>query len=232
MEWKRALNAYNYPFDLKKYTHSAARPGFFARSSISGNVADTMQFEAHFRENKRQVYAWAEVVYWKLYSMPMVRNGTTERIESYLSCRGTESILQACEKYIASPSLAGLKAIMTTLGIKSRSIAVSATFPALLCPEKIPMVDTRVARWVGSNMLDHTEADPMAPKLVRPRYLDKQANVLTLADYPFVKSWYEWCQYKAQILSAVTGIDWRPRDVEMAVFVAANDMSIVLESTI
>jgi hypothetical protein len=80
------------------------------------------------------------------------------------------------------------------------------------------MVDTRIAKWVGQNMQAHNAANPNAPQLVRPRYLDTTATVLTLSDFQFVYSWNRWCRNKANQLNDITSTNWRPRDVEMAVF--------------
>jgi hypothetical protein len=85
------------------------------------------------------------------------------------------------------------------------------------------MVDTRIAKWVGQNMQAHNDAGPNAPQLVRPRSLDTEATVLTLTDFEFVYSWNRWCRHKANQLNTCTSINWRPRDVEMAVFNAWGD---------
>jgi len=42
--------------------------------------------------------------------------------------------------------------------------------------------------------------------------------------------WIEWCQEVAQVLTTLTEMEWRPRDVEMAVFTAEhkkNDVEYV-----
>ncbi len=121
---------------------------------------------------------------------------------------------------------------MGALGFSSRAIATALTFPAFIAPNKFPMVDTRVAKWVGENLNVQHMADPSAPILVRPSYLDSSATVLTLSDYCFVESWTAWCCYKADRLSEVTGYPWRPRDVEMAVFTAYGNDSLTLEADV
>lgn len=106
---------------------------------------------------------------------------------------------------------------------KSRSVAIAATFPAFMAPERFPMVDTSVAQWATACLSRHNTADPTGPQLVRPAYPENGSTVLTLSDWPFIESWIHWCRHTASKLRSQTDFEWRARDVEMAVFSAWRD---------
>jgi hypothetical protein len=116
-----------------------------------------------------------------------------------------------------NPSRKHLFAFKATLGLTWGPIGLASAFPAVMRPDWYPMVDTRIARWVGHAMQAHNAADPSGPQLVRPPYLDSRRTVLTTRDYDFVESWFRWCWSTARKLSERTPLEWRSRDVEMAV---------------
>lgn len=225
-EWMRAIDEYEYTVSLDCYKNACDYPGFFRFSKPFNDRYSTIAFESYFRERAGDYCeVWLEAVFWKMFSHPKRRNTLTNRVARYLMNNNVSSqyLLTLCNAYIHHTSRENLAAICSAVGFGSGAIGIAATFPALLRPDRLPVVDTWVAHWVGQHMDDHNNADSRGPQLVRPsRYLDARRTVLTLADFSFVKSWYRWCQHKAVQLSSLTSMDWRPRDVEMAVFSAFN----------
>lgn len=222
--WVYALKDYSYPFDLRRFDNANTYPGWFAISSDSGDRAETMKFEGHFRQHALDaIEPWLEVVYWKIYNQPLARNKTTRAIaKRLLSEQASPRLLwDTCSSFVENPTRQSFEAFRK-LFIGSNSIAVAATFPAFLRPEIFPMVDRRVARWVASHMEDHNVADPIGIQLVRPvtPVLEKKQSVLTIQDYPFYERWIQWCQSTSLKLTRQTSQNWRARDVEMAVFTA------------
>jgi hypothetical protein len=219
--WIRALEEYRYSVSLEHYANANQYPKYFHFSIPINDRDSTILFEKHFRDRSAVcIEAWLEVVFWKMYSQAKWRNNLTNQVANHLQESETNpsSLLDACEAYIQNDTRDNLNLIRTALGFESQSVAVAATFPAFLRPDLYPMVDTRIAKWIGENMDLHNVSNPNAPQLVRPRYLDTQATVLTLRDFDFVHSWTRWCRYKAIQLTELTSFNWRPRDVEMAVF--------------
>jgi hypothetical protein len=220
-EWKRSLEEYRYDVSLQYYENANQYPGYFSFSVPINDRCSTTSFETHFRERAgSSIEVWLEVVYWKMYSQVNRRDNVTNQVVEYFYANQTlpQILVDACDAYIQNDTRDNLNAIRVALGFKTQSIAIAATFPAFFRPDLFPMVDSRIAKWVGQNMQPHNAANPNAPQLIRPPYLDTQANVLTLSDFDFVYSWTRWCRYKANQLNAVTTINWRPRDVEMAFF--------------
>lgn len=225
--WRAALDRYSYPVNLREYQFRAEHPGWFERTTGSGSRDATIAFEDQFRrEASYALEAWFEVVFWKLANYPQIRNGTTHAVVTYLSRHATASELwDRCCEYMESPTApearARFEVLLRIFGMKTPSIAVVATFPAFIDPGRFAMIDTRIAKWVGMAMQKHNSGDPSGAQLARPRFLNSKQTVLQMNDFEFMLSWVRWCRYTSGKLSRLTvGFEWRPRDVEMAVFQA------------
>lgn len=179
-----------------------------------------MRFESHFRDfADKAIEPWLEVIYWKLFSQPARRDRKTREIATHFEKAkvSPNSLYQACISHIHSPTQGNLDSIRKLLGFKAKVIAIAATFPAFLRPDILPMVDTRIAKWVVHSMIKHNRANPSGPQLISPRFVQTKQTVLMLNDFPFIERWIEWCSHTARKLTALSFIQWRPRDVEMAV---------------
>jgi len=105
--WEAALAAYRYRVQLSTYQHRHLHPGWFDHDLPIGDREQTMNFEGRFRGmSHANIEAWIEVVYWKLHSQPLVRNGTTRRIfESFIDRNiGCAALTEALSNYVAAPS--------------------------------------------------------------------------------------------------------------------------------
>ncbi len=129
-----------------------------------------------------------------------------------------------CNEYVHSndsEARTNFEKVHQLFGLKTDRIAVVATFPAFMDPHRFPMVDTRIAKWVGEAMDEHNRSDPHGVQLVRPRFLDTASTTLAMSDFDFMLTWMTWCRYNAEKLTRLgSGFRWRARDVEMAVFYA------------
>jgi hypothetical protein len=222
IEWHEALNRYRYPVNLKTFSGRIRfGPNWFKWSTETGDRTETTQFEQHFCEHAASsLEAWYEVVFWKMASQGGRADIQTERTIVRIAEEMTSAsrLWLDCAAYIQSETIESFSRFQHLL-VKSGSLAVAFTFPAFCCPNRFPMVDTRVARYIASEGLQH--GFPSTPEIERTlkRYrTTKAGGVLTLSDWPFVEAWVEWCRKKAEGLSAQGDFVWRPRDVEMAVF--------------
>ena len=102
-----------------------------------------------------------------------------------------------------------------------------STFPAFICPERFPMVDTQVTRWASENSSAHRYSGVGGPDLECVPEL-RPGAVLRESHWRFVETWIAWCQFTAAILAQRTGRTWRARDVEMAVFYAQKSHNLTL----
>lgn len=215
--WTQALNAYSYRFDLRRFADAEQYPGWFLCHSDDGSRDDTMKFEDHFREHARQnIEPWLEVVYWKMYILPMARDILTRHvaerlIESHITAN---HLWVACTRYLNDPTGQNFDDFRVFL-IAGQQIALAATFPAFMCPDRYPMIDNvHVAQWIGHCMEGHNAVDPAGPQLVPHVH----HGGLNMGDFEFMQAWMKWCRHIAGKLTRRTKVCWRARDVEMAVF--------------
>ena len=217
--WISALYKYSYPVTLSKFKGRGAFPGFFIRD-IFGDRLSTIEFEDYFRANSdKQVEPYFEVVFWKLYSQPMVRQGTTSRIAEQVREEGVEAAELRCavERFVEKPTKANLSVLRALLGIKTDVLALALTFPAFFDPRSFPMVDTKTAGWVKEH---HSAFSLNRGNRLTPFALNYSS--LHYNDFDNYLNWVHWCRETAQILTSKTNLQWRARDVEMAVFAAAR----------
>ncbi|MCQ1536094.1 hypothetical protein FTO70_10465 [Methanosarcina sp. KYL-1] len=218
--WKKALNSYSYPVNLEDYKKAALFPSFFSEK-IKGDRQSTINFENYFRELAPEcIEVYFEVVFWKLYSQAHIKQSSTTRIvDSVLNEEIiAEDIWNVVQNFVRNQNRKNLGKIRDKLGITTRVLAVPLTFPAFADPERIPMIDNKVASWVNLNAEDHNRNRKDKLTLFKKNYTSLQEN-----DFPNYLNWVSWCQEMAQVLTEMNEEKWRARDVEMAVFTAQRE---------
>jgi len=179
-----------------------------------------MAFENYFRASGRSAIGpWAEVVFWKMFSQGgRAHIQTSEALDRWQYTQ-PERLWTALHAYVEHPTKEAFDSFRSLFGFRTKVIAIVATFPAFAAPDRFPMVDKQIARWVRSHFAEQNAADPMGPHLVpRPHEYG-----LSMADFTFMQQWTAWCRNTARKLVALTDVEWRARDVEMAVFQAQRD---------
>lgn len=222
--WVKALNSYHYYVDLRDFGRVDQFPGFFNRE-IAGDRNSTVAFETLYQQTAKENMArFFEVVYWKLYSQPDIREKSTNRIVDCVQNNGTspKELWIAIQRFLNNPSVWNLSQIRTLLGIKTEVLAVPLTLCALADPYKFPMIDNRVANWVNSNASAHNSNRKNKLSVFNKKYPSIRDD-----DFDSYLHWIEWCQEVAQVLTNLTEMEWRPRDVEMAVFTAERKKMVL-----
>jgi len=215
--WVTALNCYCYPVKLHCYEHRHTFPGYFNKL-IKGDRDSTVEFENYFRNNAQQsIEVYLEVVFWKLFSNKQFWENASRIINNVLRRNvKPESLYAAIKRFTEQPSVQNLRDFRDLLGIGSEVLAVPLTFPAFVNPEKYPMIDNHVARWVNDHHREHSrERVELTPFSLA--YTSLRDN-----DFQNYVNWVNWCCDTAAILSEREGTYWRARDVEMAVFTVAR----------
>ena len=102
--WKRALDEYRYPVDRRKFVDARQTHRWFYWDPDIGNRHQTIEFETRFRENAPyHLEAWAEVVFWKLYTTRApARDDQARRLLDSLAPPG--ELWEACTNYITNPN--------------------------------------------------------------------------------------------------------------------------------
>lgn len=224
--WKDALEKYRYEVNLMEYCGRERFPKYFERY-IPGDRCSTIDFENYFRCNcSTKIEPWFEVIFWKMNSQKNRRQAQTCNIvQKFLKSEMQPSKLyNAVKKFMECKTDEEAKnafKIYQNMFYPSDRIATVATFPAFLDPQNFPMVDTHIAKWVNMQRQRFNSANPDAPQLISSEYGSNSKSSLSMSDFPFYLRWIQWTRYYAKKLNMCdTGIDWRPRDVEMAVFTA------------
>jgi len=233
--WTRCLDMYSFPVDLADFRMADQFVGYFRHRLVPGTRAQTRAFEDYFRQSApNHIEPWYEVVFWKLYGRANLRDVTTERIIEYLGRRDPRELWEACMAYIEAPARDTFKRFHALFGLRGPAIAVVATFPAFVDPERFPMIDRRTSNWVYDHYDTFSTRNVRCRQhLVRPRrrFGNGGPNVLTLPDFDgFVVGWINWCRCMAAELTRLTSNKWRARDVEMAVFQATDRKQPVILS--
>ena len=240
--WTEARKKYQYPedcsIDLATFEDADKYEGWFD-CSFRGDFQSTKVFQHRFRKNAPYcLTAWYEVVYWKLYSQNKGnrRNRITKGVIRNIKDSGVtaKDLYTLCQNYVESGDLQDFKAFLDKMiKASSKEMAVAATFPAFLNPEKFPMVDREITKWAQENSHRHSYACCGGPVLEEAPVLKKgSVNALryTLVKHRnFVESWIKWCRFTASKLHVLTGDDWSARDVEMAVFTAERRSDLTLK---
>jgi hypothetical protein len=216
--WLGALNQYNYPVDLSHFSNAKNYDGYF-NQNIAGDRCSTIAFENYFRKNNCNIETWHEVVFWKMYSQGGRREIRTQQIIQQTRNFSGEQLTAAVKDFISDANRNTFKNIQKML-VRGINIAVVATFPAFVDPFKFPMVDTRVAKWVNSEAERFNSTNLGEAKLIKAQGGKNKPTPLTLYDFDFYLNWILWTREMASKLSKLTAMEWRARDVEMAVFTA------------
>lgn len=219
--WTRALNLYCYPVDLGGYHRHHEFPGFF-EILIAGDRSSTIAFENHVRDAApNHIAAFFEVVFWKLFSQTGRRDGKTDDVVNYVKEHNIQpkNLWDAVLKFIKNQNIDNLRSIRTMLGFTSPVLATTLTIPALACPDKFPMVDTQVAKWVNEHFAEHNinRNNNLTP------FNFNGKGVLRDNDFNNYLNWVAWCRETSELLTRLNREKWRVRDVEMAVFTAQRN---------
>ena len=217
--WSTALSRYRYPVRLSDYKRASEFPGYFRRD-ISGDRASTIDFEDYFRaSSEHAIEPYVEVAFWKLCGQKKRFEARVNDLVDHLWGQGvTASELRcAVDLFVAKPTKTNLSVMRALLDIKTPVLALALTYPAFVRPDQFPMVDTNTARWVSANAEIHSKS---AAKKLTP--FEGGRSPLQDNDFANYLNWVHWCRETAVILTDRTDIQWRARDVEMAVFAAAR----------
>lgn len=210
--WERALCEYKYKVLFNRFGNLPDQPP----DLYPGNKEQTKDFEKRFRDRAPyHLDAWAEVVFWKLYSRnPGIAEKQAQKILAN-KCVSAEDLWTSCEAYTQNPTRDTFSTFRKKL-FSTPVVATAATFPAFMSPETFPMLDKQVTTWACWHGELHQYSSINGPDL--KCVPDLASGTLRESHWPFIESWVAWCQFTAKILSQRSGCEWRARDVEMAVF--------------
>jgi len=226
--WDKARESYRYPFNLGEFHRkSEFFDLFFEDRECEGDRDSTLEFEKYYQKNAPDfIEVYIEVFFWKLYSKRQY-DPIFDRGEWYNLAINTLKKSSATEFWhditnfvhnLTEDNISGVKKYHSNIAHKvasSSAMIIPLTFVSLAYPDKIPMIDSRVIQWINNPKNPHNQN--------RTNLLQTFSSEKPRIDSDFKSymSWVKWCNDSATLLNESKNSiyeDWRPRDVEMAIF--------------
>ncbi len=221
--WLKAHPLYNWTVDLSTYKEAYRHPEHFDKVIHPGNLRE---FENSFREavdnpqdNDSYVIA-GEVVYWKLYGNHMARNARTSEMLEYLTDPDNWKDFKVRTATIANePNFDRFKKLQSACD-QPRGFAVPITFLSFYRPSVYPMVDKLIAYW----WKDHKDRFQFRDAPIFDQrddgWIQTSSKKKLRQNWDTYLNWKDFCCQYAELISEQCNVSWRPRDIEMAVWMA------------
>jgi hypothetical protein len=227
VNWETARDSYCYPFDLNQFHRKKEFSSGFFNIKCDGYRESTIKFENYYQKNApHHIEVFVEVLFWKLYSKREKGNknffdlnnwyntaiNTIKKASPSVFWIEITNFVENLEKGNISESKKNYHYITRNLYINNKLI-IPLTFTALAYPKLLPMIDKVVMTWINLYSDNHNKSRNNQLKLFFTE------NPTVDSDFEKYIAWVKWCQDSAELLNENSNYnDWRPRDVEMAIF--------------
>lgn len=209
--WVNALEKYSWRVDLGRFKRAADYPGYFNRVITPARV---MAFENQFRgaiDGTGSFEIAGEVCFWKSH-----RNNT-QKLLTYLAERANwDRFVRAIKEVSANPSYDNFVALRGACSLRW-GFATPITFLAFYRPTDYPMADRHIANWWMAHKADYGLGDSpdfsQYNGVIQPCKISWNAYI----------AWARFCCDYAVRMAKNCGVNWRARDIEMAVWEAQKD---------
>jgi hypothetical protein len=129
---------------FRRTFRSGTSPSF--RAAIE---KQTKAFEDYFRQSGQSaIRPWAEVVFWKMASQGGRANVRTREVLAVDAHNQPQTLWDALIAYVEEPTDGRFDRFRSLFRFRTKAIAIVATFPAFVSPDRFPMIDARIAKWV------------------------------------------------------------------------------------
>ncbi|MBM3745517.1 MAG: HEPN domain-containing protein [Acidobacteria bacterium] len=220
-QWRSARDSFDWRVDLSAFKHKGDYPGYFDRVIEPQEVT---AFEDQFRsavESGSPYERAGEVYFWKTIGTPKHSEKTQQLLKHLRPPERWEAFRQALRALSRDPSFGNFEGFRKACGQKG-GFATQTCFLAFFDPARFPMADKRIASW-WRDYPDRAKRDS-------PRFCQREDGWIMPCEESWraYLAWTDYCRRQAESLKARCGLGWRPRDVELAVWVAQRK-SIRLE---
>ena len=221
-KWENALAKYRYPKNKSQMKNLKINnlKGYFARNVKRDEYAEKQEiidFEKYFRKKASNINVIKEAIFWKLAFKPGAAkkfvNNLTKPGKDYVNAIKTFKTMYKKDK---RKRISSVLKLCEQFHLKDKyKYIVPFALVSLYYPKEFPMIDEKIGRWVDDNY---------------PFYSGLRKRVGCF--WVWEEAWIEWCNKMAWELS-ITELKhlrlkwWRPRDVEMAVFVAQDSSGTI-----
>jgi hypothetical protein len=154
------------------------------------------------------------VCFWKNYGVFQARNKVTQKLLTYLAERANWGrFVRAVKQVSNNPSYDNFVTLQDA-GNQRYGFATPITFLAFYQPTEYPMADRRIANWWSAHKADYGFGDSpdfsQYNGVIQPCKISWNAYI----------AWTRFCCDYAARMARKCGLNWRARDVEMAVWEA------------
>jgi hypothetical protein len=212
--WHNALEQYNWKVDLRRFRGAANYPGYFNRVI---RPADVMAFEDAFRTAVNEAGPFeiaGEVCFWKNYGVFQARNRVTQKLLTHLAERvNWDRFVRAVKRVSNNPSYDSFVTLQVTCN-QLYGFATPITFLAFYKPTEYPMADRHIANWWRAHKADYGFGD--SPDFSQYNGVIQACKI----SWNAYIAWRKFCCDYAVRMAKNWGLNWRARDVEMAVWEA------------
>jgi len=225
--WIDAYEKYSWTVNLTKFKDSVEYPNYFNCVITQANV---VAFEDKFRamiDGAGSFGVAGEVCFWKNYGNFQSRNRITQRLLLHLKTpRNWDIFVRALKKLSENPSFNRFVAFREACN-QPKGFATPITFLAFYNPVEYPMVDRHIANWWTRNKTKYGFGTSPIFSQRSDGWIQTYTNSQNKQNWNAYISWTRFCGDYAELASRNCGLNWRARDVEMAVW-EAQKMSIHL----
>ena len=227
--WYEAYRKYSWTVDLRHFSGAADYPDYFNQVITPTRV---VTFESKFRtaiDVNGAFQIAGEVCFWKNYGNVLARNQVTQDMLTYLRNRvNWDKFVRAVKQASSNPSYENFIALRDACN-QPRGFATPITFLAFYKPTEYPMVDKHIASWWAVNRAKYGYGYGASPEFSQRNDGWIQANTISRnkKNWNAYVAWKGFCNDYAMRIAKNYGLNWRARDVEIAVWEAyKNDLSL------
>lgn len=226
--WQRARGGYCWTVDLSHFERALDYPGRFNRVVTPATV---VAFEDEFRaaiDGTGSFEIAGEVCFWKNHGSPQARNRITRDLLKHLKDPANWNEFALAVKLLSGkPSYGGFEALRRACSQLS-GFATPITFLAFYEPTEYPMVDKHIAGWWAANRAMYGyEASPGFSQR-DDGWIQATTVARSKQNWEAYLAWRQFCMDYAARIAQYCDLNWRARDVEMAVWEAQeNGISLV-----
>ncbi len=221
--WISALGMYNWVVDLRHFRNAGNYPGYFNRIIQPPEV---IQFEDTFRaiiNENGSFEITGEVCFWKNYGSAQARDRVTQNLLNHVSEQANWNIfIQAIREISNDPCFANFISLRNACN-QSRGFATPITFLAFYKPTDYPMVDKHIANWWRAHKTEYGYGEAPEFSQRNDGWIQTYTADQNELNWNAYIAWKRFCCDYSERIQRNCGLNWRARDVEIAVWMAQQN---------
>ena len=218
--WIDAYEKYNWTVNLTKFKDSVKYPNYFNYVITPANVVAFEDKSRAMIDGAGSFEVAGEVCFWKNYGNFQSRNRITQRLLLHLEIPQNWAIfIRALKRLSKNPSFNNFIAFRKACN-QPRGFATPITFLAFYNPVEYSMVDKHIADWWAKNKTEYGFGTSPIFSQRSDGWIQTYTISQNKQNWNAYIAWTRFCRGYAELASRNCRLNWRARDVEMAVWEA------------